>query len=85
MQALGLGVMVAIVIFVWFLFNTVKILKQYERGVIFTLGKVAQEGGVKGPGIIILYPGIQRWWLPRRSQAIALSQASESTGSSLGR
>ena len=45
MQALGLGVMVAIVIVVWFLFNTVKILKQYERGVIFTLGKVALEGG----------------------------------------
>ncbi len=60
MQALGLGFMVAAVIIVWFLFNTVKILKQYERGVIFTLGKVALEGGVKGPGLIILYPGIQK-------------------------
>ena len=60
MQALGLGLMVAIVIIVWFLFNTVKILRQYERGVIFTLGKVAIEGGVKGPGLIILIPGIQK-------------------------
>ncbi len=60
MQAIGLGFMVAVVIIIWFLFNTVKILKQYERGVIFTLGKVAQEGGVKGPGLIILYPGIQK-------------------------
>jgi regulator of protease activity HflC (stomatin/prohibitin superfamily) len=61
MQALGLGFMVAFVIIVWFLFNTVKILKQYERGVIFTLGKVAlEERGVKGPGLIILIPGIQK-------------------------
>jgi regulator of protease activity HflC (stomatin/prohibitin superfamily) len=60
MQAIGLGLMVAVVIIIWFLFNTVKILKQYERGVIFTLGKVALEGGVKGPGLIILIPGIQK-------------------------
>jgi len=60
MQALGLGVLVAIVIVAWYLFNTLKILKEYERGVIFTLGKVPQEGGVKGPGIIILMPGIQK-------------------------
>ncbi len=60
MQALGLGFMVALVIIVWFLFNTVKILKQYERGVIFTLGKVALEGGAKGPGMVLLIPGIQK-------------------------
>ena len=60
MQALGLGFMVTIVVLVWFFFNTIKILKQYERGVIFTLGKVASEGGVKGPGLIILLPGIQK-------------------------
>jgi regulator of protease activity HflC (stomatin/prohibitin superfamily) len=60
MQALALGLAVAIFIIAWFFFNTVKILKQYERGVIFTLGKVAQDGGVKGPGMIILIPGIQK-------------------------
>ncbi len=60
MQAIALGLMVAVVIIVWFLFNTVKILRQYERGVIFTLGKVALEGGVKGPGLIILIPGVQK-------------------------
>src|SRR5512147_710002 len=60
MQALGLGVMVTAVILVWFFFNTIKILKQYERGVIFTLGRVPDEGGVKGPGLIILWPGIQK-------------------------
>ena len=60
MEALGLGLAVAAVIIAWFFFNTVKILKQYERGVIFTLGKVSQDGGVKGPGMIILIPGIQK-------------------------
>jgi len=60
MQAIGLGLLVAVIIIVWFLFNTIKILKQYERGVIFTLGKVPLDGGVKGPGLIILLPGIQK-------------------------
>ncbi|HET6363526.1 MAG TPA: SPFH domain-containing protein, partial [Nitrospirota bacterium] len=60
MQAIGLGLLVAVIIIIWFLFNTIKILKQYERGVIFTLGKVPLDGGVKGPGLIILLPGIQK-------------------------
>ncbi len=59
-QAFGLGVIVVIFIGGWFLFNTLKILKQYERGVIFTLGRVSLEHGVKGPGLIILIPGIQK-------------------------
>jgi regulator of protease activity HflC (stomatin/prohibitin superfamily) len=59
-QAYGLGFIIFVFIVGWFLFNTLKILKQYERGVIFTLGKVSEVGGVKGPGIIILIPGIQK-------------------------
>lgn len=39
------------------LFSTFKILNEYERGVIFSLGKYS---GVKGPGLIILIPGIQK-------------------------
>jgi regulator of protease activity HflC (stomatin/prohibitin superfamily) len=42
------------------LYNIVKILKEYERGVIFTLGKVSMDQGVKGPGIVFLWPGIQK-------------------------
>ncbi|MBS1243190.1 MAG: hypothetical protein H6R44_945 [Nitrospirae bacterium] len=59
-QAFGLGFMIFIFIVAWLLFNIFKILKQYERGVIFTLGRVPDEGGVKGPGLIILWPGIQK-------------------------
>ncbi|MEW5797720.1 MAG: slipin family protein [Bacteroidota bacterium] len=39
------------------LFNLIKILSEYERGVIFRLGRLL---AVKGPGLIILIPGIDR-------------------------
>jgi regulator of protease activity HflC (stomatin/prohibitin superfamily) len=39
-----------------FLASAIKILKEYERGVIFTLGRFS---GVKGPGLIIVIPIIQ--------------------------
>lgn len=43
-----------LVIIAVFLFSAVKILNQYERAVIFRLGKVLSEP--KGPGLIILIP-----------------------------
>jgi len=43
-------------IFIILLVNTIKILKEYERGVIFFLGRFYK---VKGPGLIILIPFIQ--------------------------
>jgi regulator of protease activity HflC (stomatin/prohibitin superfamily) len=39
------------------LFSTFKILNEYERGVIFRLGKYS---GVRGPGLIILIPGLEK-------------------------
>jgi regulator of protease activity HflC (stomatin/prohibitin superfamily) len=57
---LATSVLFTAVIAMFILYNIVKILKQYERGVIFTLGKVSVEHGVKGPGIIFLWPGIQK-------------------------
>jgi regulator of protease activity HflC (stomatin/prohibitin superfamily) len=39
------------------LVNSIKILKEYERGVVFTLGRFT---GVKGPGLIIIIPVIQQ-------------------------
>ncbi len=50
-----LGIVLALVVVV--LYNTIKILKEYERGVIFLLGRFQK---VKGPGLIILIPGIQK-------------------------
>jgi regulator of protease activity HflC (stomatin/prohibitin superfamily) len=40
-----------------FLFAAIKILREYERGVIFTLGRFT---GVKGPGLIIIIPIVQQ-------------------------
>ena len=43
-------------ILVLLLINAIKILREYERGVIFQLGRFWK---VKGPGLIILIPGLQ--------------------------
>ena len=39
------------------LVNAIKILKEYERGVIFTLGRFT---GIKGPGLVLVIPIIQQ-------------------------
>ena len=47
---------VAVILIVILAF-AIRILREYQRGVIFTLGRFT---GVKGPGLIILIPGIQK-------------------------
>ncbi|MGD9579085.1 MAG: slipin family protein [Syntrophorhabdus sp.] len=47
-----------IVLVVFFLVSAIKILNEYERGVIFRLGRVL--GAPKGPGLIILIPIIDK-------------------------
>jgi regulator of protease activity HflC (stomatin/prohibitin superfamily) len=47
-----------IVLIIFFLYNAIKILNEYERGVIFRLGRVL--GRPKGPGLIILIPIIDK-------------------------
>jgi regulator of protease activity HflC (stomatin/prohibitin superfamily) len=54
MQLPVLGLIVAIVVIL--LYNTVKVLKEYERGVVFFLGRFQR---VKGPGLILLFPIVQ--------------------------
>ena len=39
------------------LFAAVRVLNEYERGVVFTLGRFS---GVKGPGLIIVWPAVQQ-------------------------
>jgi regulator of protease activity HflC (stomatin/prohibitin superfamily) len=63
LQAAALGfsaiVLVIIVIFVaGVLISAIKVVKEYERGVIFRLGRV--RGGPKGPGLFILLPGVDK-------------------------
>jgi len=46
-----------VVIVILFLAASIRILREYERGVIFTLGRFT---GVKGPGLIVLIPVVQQ-------------------------
>ncbi|MBU2499004.1 MAG: slipin family protein [Proteobacteria bacterium] len=47
----------AVVLIVFFLASAIKILREYERAVIFRLGRVIKT---KGPGLIILIPVVDR-------------------------
>jgi regulator of protease activity HflC (stomatin/prohibitin superfamily) len=49
---------IVIVILVFYLISSVKILAEYERGVIFRLGRVLREP--KGPGIILVFAPLDR-------------------------
>jgi regulator of protease activity HflC (stomatin/prohibitin superfamily) len=51
------AVVVIVILVLMFLYASIKILREYERGVIFTLGRYT---GTKGPGLILLYPFIQQ-------------------------
>ena len=54
MSPILIFVIVVVVLFLW---AAIKILKEYERGVIFRLGRVIKA---KGPGLIILIPVIDK-------------------------
>lgn len=45
------------VLAVFFAATSVKVMKEYQRGVIFTLGKVGKRAS--GPGLFVLIPGVQ--------------------------
>ncbi|RKZ23320.1 slipin family protein [bacterium] len=45
------------IIVVFILANAIKVLQEYERGVVFRLGRYA---GVKGPGLVLIIPIIDR-------------------------
>ncbi|NEN25613.1 slipin family protein [Cryomorpha ignava] len=55
--------MIPVYVLIFFVFlilvSSIKILKEYERAVVFRLGRVL-KGGSKGPGLIILLPFIDK-------------------------
>ncbi len=57
MPAFGAALVVVVFFLVLILTNAIRILKEYERGVVFRLGRLS---GVKGPGIIFLIPLVDR-------------------------
>jgi regulator of protease activity HflC (stomatin/prohibitin superfamily) len=50
-------VILVTVFLIWLLLACVRVLREYERGVMFTLGRFT---GVKGPGLILLIPVAQQ-------------------------
>jgi len=54
----GYGLIVVIVIVVLYLLSSIKILAEYERGVIFRLGRLLPAA--KGPGVILVFAPVDR-------------------------
>ena len=50
-------IVTGLILLLFFLASAIRILKEYERGVIFRLGRVI---GAKGPGLIILIPIVDK-------------------------
>jgi len=53
----GLGVVIVLVFVVALLVYSFRVLREYERGVVFQLGRFWK---VKGPGLVLVIPGIQQ-------------------------
>src|SRR3990170_1006618 len=57
----GIGLIAVAVVLIFLasvLISAIKVVKEYERGVIFRLGRV--QGGPKGPGLFILLPFVDK-------------------------
>jgi regulator of protease activity HflC (stomatin/prohibitin superfamily) len=50
------GIAIVILILV-LLFSALNVLNEYERAVVFTLGRFT---GIKGPGLVLIFPAVQR-------------------------
>jgi regulator of protease activity HflC (stomatin/prohibitin superfamily) len=50
-------VIVVVVLLGMVIFSAIRVLKEYERGVAFTLGRFT---GVKGPGLVFIWPVVQQ-------------------------
>ena len=63
LQAVGLGIgFIAVAVVLIFVasvvISAIKVVKEYERGVIFRVGRV--QGGARGPGLFVLLPFVDR-------------------------
>ena len=50
-------VIAIVVLIVVLLFSALNVLNEYERAVVFTLGRFT---GIKGPGMVLIFPAVQR-------------------------
>src|SRR6478735_567353 len=59
MQQFPIALVIVLLFGLYILASAIRILREYERGVVFRLGRVL-GGGVKGPGLILLIPVIDK-------------------------
>lgn len=59
MEILALEALLIVVFAIIILANSIRILREYERGVVFRLGRLLRQGA-RGPGLIILIPIIDK-------------------------
>jgi len=50
-------IIVVVIIAIWLLLASIRVVQQYERGVIFVLGRLT---GAKGPGVFFVFPFVSR-------------------------
>jgi regulator of protease activity HflC (stomatin/prohibitin superfamily) len=50
-------VIAVLILILVLLFSAINVLNEYERAVVFTLGRFR---GIKGPGLVLIYPVVQR-------------------------
>ena len=60
MEQYPIGLIVAVIFVLLLLSSAIRILREYERGVVFRLGRLAGKTGVRGPGLILLIPFIDK-------------------------
>jgi regulator of protease activity HflC (stomatin/prohibitin superfamily) len=59
MGSISIAGLVLVLFAVILLANAIRILREYERGVVFRLGRLV-EGNARGPGLVVLIPIIDR-------------------------
>ncbi len=57
MENIPVSLVVIVILVLYVLASSIRVLAEYERGVVFRLGRMV---GVRGPGLIILVPFIER-------------------------
>lgn len=60
MEQFQVFTIVIILLLILILANAIRILREYERAVVFRLGRLVDRNGVRGPGIIFLIPFIDK-------------------------
>lgn len=59
MEQLPISTIVIVIFLIFILASAIRILNEYERGVVFRLGRVLPSG-VRGPGLILLIPVLDK-------------------------